>query len=107
MNTKQLAFVLDNNCEGRMKRIYELYKTLNSLIAFHQDSWSKLFKTKHYKKALETRIKVRDHLINYLIKEFPEIHQYNIEFLGSTKLLDVQYKRRQRYVLIIKLKDLT
>lgn len=101
---KKEVFILEAE-DSKYKRIYELVSLIHSLGAYHKDSWGKLFKTKSYKKSLKTQVKIKEHIRYHIEKAFPYADKYSFEFLGSHNLYDVQLRRHQRYLLIIKTEE--
>ena len=93
-------YVLDETCTGHRQRIFQLVMRSFSIDANTGGTWCSLFKTKGYKRAVETRRKINGHLQGVVKKEFPEVKSWKIaNLLGSRKLHDVSMRRRQKYLL--------
>ena len=86
-------------------RIFELICQSNSVRAYYQDSWGKLFNTKKYRKAMKHIGIVNDRINNLVkelaIKEIGSFEGFILDHLGSTDILCVQKKRKQRFRLRI------
>lgn len=93
-------YVLDETCTGHRKRIFQLVMRSFSIDANTRGTWCSLFKTKGYKRAVETRRKINKHLQGVVKKEFPEVKSWKIaNLLGSAGMHDVRVRRRQKYLL--------
>lgn len=55
--------------------------------------------TKSYKRFKTAEKKLRQHFMNTILKHYPESTHYHVIFIGSTKLVDIQSKRNQKYIL--------
>lgn len=97
--------VLDASSKGTKKRIFQLICKYHSLTAHYQDTWCSLFKSDGYKKADKVRARVSSHLSGFVRKTYPGVIRWDVDFMGSKNLADVQRCRRQKFLLKITKKD--
>ena len=107
-----MIIYLSENSEGLEYRVFKCLRHYYYISANIRDSWGKLFKTDNYKRALVNQEKVlqRYHrLIKRLItQEWTGTEKFIYQepkLIGSTKLFDVQTKRRQEYMIIVSPKN--
>lgn len=98
---------LSEESTGSEKRLFEIFRHFFYVDANYQDTWASLFKTKGYEKSRVHKEKVRERLHAQIRKMYPDATRYHYEMIGSTKLLDVQLKRRQTYLITLEMKDET
>ena len=93
---------LDETCEGSELRLFQMIQHHRRITAHYQDNWESLFKSKKYKKAMKHCETVKDHIVRQVLKMYPTAKWYEVEMIGSMKLLDVQWPRKQRYLVRFK-----
>lgn len=99
---KTLLIKLDKDCTGSELRMFELIQHLYWIDGHYQDTWCKLFKTKGYQRANVHAEKTRERIIKQVQKLHPTATWWEVDMMGSKRLLDVQAKRRQSYLLTLK-----
>lgn len=99
--------VSDRTQDPQLKRLFQLETFRNKLRATHQDTWCRFFKTKSYMRMLELELKVITRMKSLIQKISGVDCQvfYKVELIGSTKLIDVQFRRKQRILVSIRSGD--
>ena len=99
---KPLLMLLGPDSVGAEKRLYEMVMHQMSVSAHYQGTWCELFKTKGYLRADEHMKKVRKHLARLVLRVQPTATWYGVDMMGSKRILDVQSKRGQKYLVTFK-----
>lgn len=94
---------LDKDCTGSELRLFELIRHLYWIDGNYQDTWCELFKSKGYQRSVVHAEKTRDRIIAQITKLHPTATHWDVDMMGSKRLLDVQMKRKQSYLLTLKL----